>query len=196
LDTSIERIAYSSEGVDGKVYKPEDLLLLLSMRYGDYIKLELGAGRRGDPPWEKAPWATIGLNPSADPHSDIYWDLESGIPLPDKCIDEIYSNQTLEHIENIIHLMNECWRVLKPGGFMFACVPHRASPYAWADPTHKRVFVRESFLYYCQDEHGEPFVAHFSDYGIRCNFILEKCDVRPRIDIHVTLRKPNEEDLE
>ncbi len=165
-------------------------LALLRKLYGDHIKLELGPGRHGEPPFRKRPWATIGLNSSADPHSDIYWDLEYGIPLPDGCVDEIYCNQVLEHIDNLILLMNDCWGVLRPGGFMEACVPHWMSEYACGDPTHVRSFSSVSFQYFCVDEKGKPFVESFSDYGIECRFILEKFIVRPQIDIVVVLRKP------
>jgi SAM-dependent methyltransferase len=168
----------------------EGNLARLRESYGHYIKLELGPGRHGKPPYNKRPWATLGLRPSSDPHSDIYQDLEYGIPLPAECVDEIYCNQVLEHIRSLIFLMNDCWRVLKPGGFLEACVPHWLSESAWGDPTHVRAFTKTSFQYFCLDDHGKPFVDAFSDYGIECKFILEKNDVRPQIDIVAVLRKP------
>lgn len=191
MGTLISDIIWTEQGVDGLLCSPDDLLFLLQQRYGKHLKLEFGPGRRKKK--DKAPWATIGLNPSADPMSDIYFDLDSAapIPLPDNCISEIYSNQVLEHLDNIIHHMNECWRILESGGELFACVPHRASPWAVADPTHKRLLVKESFQYFCIDPAtGEPFVDSFSDYGIKCAFIMEKCEVRPKIDIKIWLRKP------
>lgn len=160
--------------------------------YGPYLKLELGPGQ------DAHPWPSIGLNPNADPEADIICDLEWGIPLPDESVDEIYSNQTLEHLDRGVFIdhMNEEWRVLKPGGFADHCVPHYLSPWAWGDPTHKNVFTEASFLYFCQDpKTKEPFVASFSDYGIKANFVLEKREVRVRVDVHVVLRKPRLERL-
>lgn len=176
-------------------WRPDDILKFLRVRYGDYIKLELGPGRHygSDGEFAKKAWATVGLNASADPYSDIFYNLERGIPLPDECIDEIYCNQLLEHINCLIYLMNECWRVLKPGGFMEACVPHWQSVYAWGDPTHVRAFTEASFQYFCiEHKTKRPFVESFSDYGIECGFILEKHNVRRRVDITVVLRKPEE----
>ena len=186
----INKIAYTTKGVYGHGCAPADLLRLLTIRYGKYIKLELGSGRIGEPPWEKAPWATIGLSHSADPHSDIYYDLNRGIPLPGMSVDEIHSSQVLEHLRDPIRIMNEQWRVLKPGGFVHACVPHFLSPYADGDPTHLTRWSETSFQYYCLREDGTPFVDSFSDYGINCRFILEEHKWQARVHVTVILRKP------
>ncbi len=170
-------------------------LELLKLRYGDRIKLEFGPGRSGKPgAWIKKPWATIGLNPSADPKSDIYWDLDYGIPLPDECIDEMHGNQFLEHISGDcrIDFMNACYNVLKPSGLAVFDVPHWQSPSAAGDPTHKwPPFTEASFQYFCLNKDGEPFVENFSDYGITCRFMLdEPLYVVPVVRIIVKLRKP------
>jgi len=161
------------------------------IRYGaEYVKLELGPGKIANPSH-----ISIGLSHKADPEADILHDLEQGIPFPDGSIDEIYSNQTLEHITNRIPLFNEMWRVLKPGGFCDHCVPHWESPYAGGDPTHVwPPFTEASFQYFCLNPKTDrPFVEAFSDYGIRCAFVLEKHDIVRRRDIHVIMRKPREE---
>ena len=177
------------QGVYALDYTEEELLGLLQARYGPFITLELGPGK------DDNPWASIGLNESADPKADIFFDLEFGIPLPRECIAKIVSNQTLEHIgEGFIRLMNSCWRVLKPGGTFQACVPHWKSPYAWGDPTHRRVFTEVSFDYFCVDETGRPFVESFSDYGIVCAFEKVSQRVRPGVDITVILKKPETKD--
>lgn len=177
------------DGIGTGRYSQKRVLKFLRERYGGEIALELGPGRKQ----EKLPHATIGLNESADPMSDIYADLNYGLPfLPDECIREIHSNQTLEHIkrENFIHLMNEMWRVLVPGGIMEHNVPDYRSPWAWGDPTHFNVFTPKSFQYFCQREDGTPFVERFSDYGIKCNFIMINQFVRIGLDIVVQMRKP------
>lgn len=189
---SIDEVAYTTDGVYGIACSPQEILRLLTIRYGEYIKLELGPGRRGAEPWEKAPWATIGLNCMADPHSDIYWDLNGspGIPLPAMSVDEIHSNQVLEHLKDPIQIMNEQWRVLKPGGFVYACVPHYLSPDNVGDPTHERGWSETSFRYYCLRDDGTPFVDAFSDYGIKCRFILEEHTWQARVHVTAKLRKP------
>lgn len=167
----------------------EKMLAFIHRKYGSgYTKLELGPGKIKNPSW-----ASIGLSEKADPEADIFANLNSGLYyLPDECIDEIFSNQTLEHITNRIYLFNEMWRVLKPGGFCEHWVPHNLSPYACGDPTHTwPPFSEASFQYFCRDVRtGCPFVEAFSDYGITCAFVLEKHEIRRGIDIHVILRKP------
>jgi len=160
----------------------------LQEKYGDYICLELGPGRIAQP----RPHATLGLNESADPYCDIYWDLEDGMPFLDESIDHILSNQVLEHIsrDRFIYLMNEFWRVLKPGGRMQHCVPDFRSEYAWGDPTHKNVFTPKTFQYFSTREDGTPFVERFSDYGIKCSFLILSHRVRPGVDITVEMVKP------
>jgi hypothetical protein len=41
-------------------------------------------------------------------------------------------------------------RVLVPGGFLFATVPSRHSPWAWGDPSHRRLIQQESLVFLSQ----------------------------------------------
>jgi len=192
LNRELQAALLHGRGVESCGFTYEELLWFLEQRYGKPLNIEFGPGRQEHRP----PWPSIGLNPSADPVADIWHDLDGpaadkvSIPLPSNSVQSIKSNQFLEHISQIIPHMNECWRVLVSGGKMEVCVPHRDSPWAVADPTHKRLFVPESFNYFCIGADGNPFVDSFSDYGIRCAFIMEKCVTHPYIDISVVLRKP------
>lgn len=161
---------------------------LLRGKYGDEIVLELGPGRIAGPRGH----ATIGLNPSADPYCDIFFDLSRGIPLEDGSVTKIVSNQVIEHIrrESFIQHMNDEYRVLKIGGTCEHCVPDFRSPYAWGDPTHQTIFTPKSFEYFCIREDGTPFVEQFSDYGITAAFRMISHRVRPGIDIVVVMEKP------
>lgn len=61
----------------------------------------------------------------------IHHNLVFGIPLADKSVDVIYSSHFLEHLDPKIGrgLLEECLRVLKPGGRARICVPDLE--YAW-----------------------------------------------------------------
>ena len=127
----------------------------------DKVVIELGAGKG-----EKYDGTVyVDISEKASPRSDIIVDLEDGIPLPDGCVDLLHSNQLLEHIHNIIPLMNEIYRVLKIGGKTWHRVPYFLSPHSVGDPTHVRQFSEESFKYYCNG-----FADSFSDYGITARF--------------------------
>lgn len=102
--------------------------------------------------------------------------LQDGIPVSDNSVDELFSSHTLEHIHTLdrISCMNECFRVLKPGGTFEIIVPiigytdsnnighYINSCSAWADPTHVSYFwMPDSFLYFTKRDISS------SDYGIQ-----------------------------
>ena len=82
------------------------------------IFLEVGAGDKKG----KNGWTTIDMTKNCD----ICWDLRQGIPFPDESISRLYSSHFLEHLsfrEGQVFL-NECLRVLVPGGNFSICVPN------------------------------------------------------------------------
>ena len=66
-------------------------------------------------------WLTADVCPS----SDIYMDITKPLPLPDKSIDIIYSEEAIEHIpyDRVLVLLRECFRVLKPGSYIRLTTP-------------------------------------------------------------------------
>ena len=64
-------------------------------------------------------------------HSFIHHDLVYGVPFPDQSVDVVYSSHFLEHLDpqSGRRLLQECLRVLKPGGLIRICVPDLE--YAW-----------------------------------------------------------------
>lgn len=80
---------------------------------------------------------------------DLLWDLnETPWPLPGNSFDEIRAIHLLEHIPNIIGVMNESWEVLKRGGLFLIRVPLFPTLGAIADPTHVRYFIPQTFDYF------------------------------------------------
>jgi SAM-dependent methyltransferase len=53
---------------------------------------------------------------------DLYWD-GTNIPLADKAIDTAMATEVFEHCSNLETVLNEIYRVLKPGGHLFFTVP-------------------------------------------------------------------------
>ena len=102
--------------------------------------------------------------------TDVILDIEKDkLPYEDNSVDEIACYETLEHLEDIIWIMNEMHRVLKP-----ECVLHGKVPGTWkgaiADPTHKRIFVKESFDYFAginPNHPSQPSRPRNADYGIK-----------------------------
>ncbi len=55
----------------------------------------------------------------------VVWNLSKGIPFPDSSFDVVYHSHVLEHIDRdkAPAFLEECSRVLKPGGFLRIVVP-------------------------------------------------------------------------
>ena len=81
------------------------------------VNLEIGAGNRRMPGW---------ISIDFDSEADMQFDLRKPLPMPDNSIDRIYSSHVLEHFSYpnpLSNLLEECFRVLKPGGVFDAAVP-------------------------------------------------------------------------
>jgi predicted SAM-dependent methyltransferase len=111
------------------------------MNCGD-LKVILGCGETKRDGW-------IGLD-KGDYGQEIIRDLRKGLPFCENSCSELFADQVLEHIqlnEDFIFVMNECLRVLKPGGQFEILVPFWGSEVAFKDPTHCRYFTKQTFTY-------------------------------------------------
>lgn len=80
--------------------------------------LELGATRDTG----STGWTTVDM----DENADVWWDLSEPLPFPDESVARIYSSHLLEHFYYypLLHLLEECKRILREGGVFRACVPN------------------------------------------------------------------------
>ncbi len=99
-------------------------------------------------------------------------DLNQPWPLADNSVGLLRAHDAIEHLKNPIHVMNEAYRVLAPGGFFLISVPSTTGPmirtpamdggeYHWVatagrgatqDPTHVSFWNENSFWYYTREE--------------------------------------------
>ena len=112
----------------------------------------------------------------------IQQDLEQGLP-PLPRVSVIVTDNLLEHITNLIPLLNDCHRALLPHGRMHIRVPNaeRGATVAWADPTHKRAFVSETFDYF--DVSNPRWQEYGQTYGILPWRIVYAREVERFIDV-------------
>lgn len=91
------------------------------------IKCDLGPG-----PWKRPGFYGIdcrsfweGENPNKNLKVDVdlIHDLNDGIPFPDGTIIHINAGHFMEHVANVYFILDECYRVLKKGGFLDIVVP-------------------------------------------------------------------------
>jgi predicted SAM-dependent methyltransferase len=95
----------------------------------------------------------INLDRLDGPGIDVVADVPP-IPLEDSSVDHILASHFLEHVPNgrpIIDLMNECHRILEPGGTMHVEVPYWDSEDFVRDPTHVAPWNAEKFRYFTSE---------------------------------------------
>lgn len=131
---------------------------LLSKVYaGELVRrgLNVGCGTRPKPSAPGLAWTN--MDQAAHPGVDVVRDIRRGFPFADGLFDEILLDNVLEHFtsEDVIFLLNEIYRVAKPGGSVTIIVPHAQSQGAVQDPTHKSFFVPRSALYW--NQHDTPY---------------------------------------
>jgi SAM-dependent methyltransferase len=88
----------------------------------------------------------IGLDACKLSGVDVVHNLDD-IPLPfeSSTFDLVISNHCLEHIDNVVGLIDDIGRILKSGAILSVQVPHFSSRLAYGDLTHKKFFSLHSF---------------------------------------------------
>jgi SAM-dependent methyltransferase len=74
--------------------------------------------------------------------------------IEDNSVGVIRAFDAVEHLKHPIHTMNEAYRVLAPGGFLFISVPSTDGRGAFQDPTHVSFWNENSFWYYTRASHS------------------------------------------
>jgi predicted SAM-dependent methyltransferase len=107
--------------------------------------LDLGCGAK------KRPGAiTVDISKKYLP--DVIHDLNR-FPYPFKksCADLIYLDNVLEHLDDVVGVMSELYRICRPGGQVVIAAPYFRSIYGSIDPTHKHFFTVSSMGYFDQE---------------------------------------------
>ena len=96
---------------------------------------------------------------------DIAWDMNMfPWPIDDKSFDEVIAINILEHVEDLVLVLNEIYRILKPSGKLYILVPHFTNYAAYVDPTHRQHLSYFSFDYFISGTSIEK------EYGFYVNF--------------------------
>jgi len=125
--------------------------------------LELGCGPKKLWPHSVA----IDINPRSK--ADVIHDLNVfPYPLADNEFDMVIAEHVIEHLDDVIKVMEEIHRVCKPGAIVYIEVPHFSSHHFFTDPTHKHAFSSRSFEYFIPAP-GGLYMFHYSkcDFGRR-----------------------------
>jgi SAM-dependent methyltransferase len=107
--------------------------------------LDLGCGNKKRP-------GAIGVDRNNRSAADVIHDLDCfPYPFEDSSFEEVYLDNTLEHLTDVFRVMEEIHRICTPGGLVKIVVPYFRSPWACIDPTHKHSFTVDSFAYFDPD---------------------------------------------
>lgn len=144
----------------------------------DIVRLDLGCG-------PNKPENYIGVDVHPGSGADIIADLNQRFPFPDSSVDEVRAHDSIEHLQDKIHTMNEIWRICKPGAKVDIRVPSTDGRGAFQDPTHVSFWNVNSFLYYCVD--FPPYLNLCKTYGFQGAFKVKRLENEesPGLIIHV-----------
>lgn len=147
------------------------------------LKLDLGCG-------SKPKEGFLGVDIQDFGRSDItVFDLRLDWKWEDSSVDEVYSNQFIEHLtaEQRIHFANELYRVLKPEATAEIITPHYASGRAFGDLTHQWPPVSEWWFLYLSRAWRKENAPHTCDI-YTCDF-----DVRFGVSLDDQIALRNQE---
>jgi len=108
-------------------------------------------------------WAQLGTlegNLRGEQPLNLRCDLNGPWPLPDNSVGVLRASDALEHLRDPVHVMNEAYRVLAPGGWLMTHTPSTDGRGAFCDPTHVSFWNELSFRYYT-DQAFARFVPRF-----------------------------------
>jgi len=120
------------------------------------LKLNLGCGREYDEEFKN-------IDISKDVKTDECYDINKGIKEKDNSVSEIRVGCVLEQVKDLVRVMNECWRVLEPGGLMTGYVPSTDPRVLHLDPHDIRFFQEDTFKYFVKDERNWQYFG--KNYG-------------------------------
>lgn len=135
------------------------------------LKLNLGAGKSRMEGY-------LSVDSIAFDGLDVVADLRKPWPWSDSTVSDIYMSHVLEHFtgDERVHIFNEMYRVLIPGGKAYIVTPHWASQRAYGDFTHKWPPVCEFLYNYLLKEWRMANAPHndidVNPNGYACDFVF------------------------
>ena len=120
--------------------------------------LDLGCGTRIANPFNVKCLYGIDIRLNTNPNIKAADLNVEPIPFPDNYFDCVSAYDFIEHVPRLIYcpqrrfpfieLMNQIFRVLRPGAFFVSNTPAYPDPKAFQDPTHVNIITEKTFEYY------------------------------------------------
>ncbi|MGB7543614.1 MAG: methyltransferase domain-containing protein [Burkholderiales bacterium] len=113
--------------------------------------LDIGCGRN------KFPGST-GIDFAANAEADLRHDLNTyPWPCGDASFEVLLLRNVIEHLQDVVRLMEEVHRIGVPGADVVVTTPHFSSLYSWQDPTHVRHLAYDSMDYFTENTRHSNF---------------------------------------
>lgn len=109
----------------------------------DPVVLDLGCGDQRQYP------TNLGVDMRRTGEVAVQADVSGTLPFRDGSVDRIFAVHVLEHLIDFLALVDECHRLLRPGGILHVLSPWWHHVNAVADPTHVRLLDTQTFKGIC-----------------------------------------------
>jgi SAM-dependent methyltransferase len=110
--------------------------------------LDLGCGDRPQYP------QNIGVDVRATTAVRVLADLSTAVPFATGSVDRVFAVHVLEHLIDFLPLIDECHRIVRPGGVLHVMSPWWRHVNAVADPTHVRLLDVQTIKGICRRPGG------------------------------------------
>ena len=151
--------------------------------------LDLGCGVTPRNPYGRSTLCGVDIRPLAStPQAEFRCAnvVLDPIPYPDDSFGSVSAYDFIEHVPRLltapdgrstffpfVNLMNEVWRVLAPGGKLYALTPAFPSPAAFVDPTHVNFITARSHEYFCgENPLGQIYGFHGAFKASRVEWVV------------------------
>lgn len=142
--------------------------------------LDLGCGPVPRNPYQRDELYGVDIATSADGRIQRANLAVDAIPFGDQHFDSVSAYDFLEHVPRVlgtadgrgtrfpfVELMNEVWRVLKPGGLFYAVTPVYPHPAVFQDPTHVNVLTTGTHEYFTRPALMASMYGFKGDFSVR-----------------------------
>jgi SAM-dependent methyltransferase len=110
----------------------------------DPVHVDLGCGATKQYP------GSVGVDRRRTGAVDVVADVRRSLPFRAGTVDAVFAVHLLEHLSDFLPLVDECHRVLRPGGTLHVMSPWWGYVNAVADPTHVRLLDVQTVKGICE----------------------------------------------
>jgi SAM-dependent methyltransferase len=142
--------------------------------------LDLGCGPVPRNPYDRDELFGVDIAPSSDGRIRAANLAVQPIPFKDRFFDSVSAYDFLRYVPRVlgtadgqgtrfpfVELMNEVWRVLKPGGVFYAVTPVYPHPAVFQDPTHVNVLTTGTHEYFTRPARMAAMYGFHGDFSVR-----------------------------